>query len=119
MVTLYVRGAEKRTRDVRQSIKRIPLPENESSESGPTKASAMRPGRSGWRRGCLLGMLILGLIGLALVPTHRRLLTHFALRFRVDDPAPSDALVLIADSSEVVDVYRRAKAPVVLIAAGD
>jgi uncharacterized SAM-binding protein YcdF (DUF218 family) len=64
--------------------------------------------------------LAFGLIAMILVVAHRPLLTGYASLFRVDDPAPSDVLVMLLGGSDhrpakVVELYREGIAPVVLL----
>jgi uncharacterized SAM-binding protein YcdF (DUF218 family) len=72
------------------------------------------------RRWCLrLGML--GVVALVLVVFHRPMLVHFACLFRVNDPVPSDALVLLLGGYDyrtpaVAALYRHGLAPLVLLA---
>lgn len=66
----------------------------------------------------------LGLAALAaavLMAGHRPVLTGFARQFRVDDPAPSDALVLLLGGfdhrpEKVAELYRQGLAPRILMA---
>ena len=56
----------------------------------------------------------------ALIAAHRPLLTGFARLFRVDDPAPSDALVLLLGGShhrpvKAAELYRQGLAPMILM----
>jgi uncharacterized SAM-binding protein YcdF (DUF218 family) len=60
------------------------------------------------------------LMGLALVLAHRPLLVGFARWFRVDDPAPSDALVVLLGHpghrpAKAAALYREGLAPLVLL----
>jgi hypothetical protein len=62
-----------------------------------------------------LTIAALSLIAL-LVLVHRPLLVGFARSFRVDDPAPSDAmLILVGSPDEPAEIYRRGWAPQVLM----
>jgi hypothetical protein len=66
--------------------------------------------------------LVLSLLALVLVPGHRPLLVGFAHLFRVDNPAPCDALVVLPDVTDSVDVpglFRRGLAPTVLMVTTD
>lgn len=80
------------------------------------------PPHPGWRRlrrwASRWGFLIL--LGLTVVVAHRPLLVGFALRFRVDDPAPSDALVVLLGRvdhrpARAAELYREGLAPLVLL----
>jgi uncharacterized SAM-binding protein YcdF (DUF218 family) len=82
------------------------------------------PGDPRWRRRlrrAIRGGLLVGLVGLVLVLTHRPLLVGFAYLFRVDDPpAPSDALVVLLGGMnhrpmKAAELYRRGLAPTVLL----
>lgn len=80
------------------------------------------PPHPGWRRlrrrTSRWGFLIL--MGMTLVVAHRPLLVGFALRFRVDDPAPCDALVVLLGRMDhrparAAELYRGGLAPLVLL----
>ena len=58
--------------------------------------------------------LVAALLALALGLAHRPLLVGYARQFRIDDRAPSDALVLLSDSPEATELYRRGLAPLLL-----
>jgi len=63
---------------------------------------------------------ILALLGLGLTLAHRPLLIGFAHLFRVNDPAPSDALVLLHGGrshrlARLLQLYREGLAPVILM----
>ncbi|CAN5668135.1 hypothetical protein BH23PLA1_BH23PLA1_37710 [soil metagenome] len=70
------------------------------------------------RRGRVVLVLALALMALALA--HRPLLVGFAHGFRVDDPAPADALVLLLGgerdrAEKVAELYHCGLAPMVLM----
>ncbi|SIO55257.1 DUF218 domain-containing protein [Singulisphaera sp. GP187] len=90
------------------------------SEPTPTPAPAPVSRRSLWRsvRG---GGAVLGLIVVVLALAHRPLLVGFANQFRVDNPAPSDALILLLGGADhrprkALELYRRGLAPIILLA---
>jgi uncharacterized SAM-binding protein YcdF (DUF218 family) len=64
--------------------------------------------------------LILGLVGVAAWLGHRPLLVGFARLFRIHDPVPSDALVVLLGQWAVrpvtgADLYRQGLAPLILV----
>jgi uncharacterized SAM-binding protein YcdF (DUF218 family) len=66
------------------------------------------------------GAVALAVLAAVVGATHRPLLVGYARLFQVDDPAPSDALVVLAGSSgrnarAAADLYRRGVAGVVLL----
>jgi uncharacterized SAM-binding protein YcdF (DUF218 family) len=95
------------------------MPEENRSTTGPTTSAPGRTGRPWSRRRSFKAGFVLVLAGLLLVWTHRPLLVGFASLFRADDPAPSDALVILTDSPEAARAYRCTPAPVVLLVATD
>jgi uncharacterized SAM-binding protein YcdF (DUF218 family) len=73
-----------------------------------------------WLRRLFLALLValLGAGGLALF--HRPLLTGYARLFRVDDPSPSDAIILLLGGSthrpdKAAELYRQGLAPRILL----
>lgn len=56
------------------------------------------------------------MLGLVLGLAHRPLLVGYAGLFKVNDPAPSDALILWSDEPEAIAFYKNGLAPVVLMA---
>jgi uncharacterized SAM-binding protein YcdF (DUF218 family) len=62
---------------------------------------------------------LVGLVGLGLVLIHRPLLVGYARLFRVDQPALSDALVVLEHPEKAAALYRRGLAPRVLLVATD
>lgn len=88
------------------------------SEPDPQVAVATAASRRRGRR-VALAALVLGLLALVLVPAHRPLLIGYARLFRVNDPAPSGALVVLLGQWTVrplraAELYRQGLAPVVL-----
>lgn len=87
--------------------------------AGPMLPPVDDPRRKRWRR--RFARAALALATLALVAAfHRPILEGFAGLFRVDDPAPSDAIVELLGGSDhrakhAADMYRRGIAPIVLI----
>lgn len=83
----------------------------------------MLPARNRPRRRALPAVaVLLAAIALSLVMMHRPLLTGFARLFRVDNPAPADAIVVLVGGWEcralrAAQLYRQGLAPVVLINA--
>lgn len=78
------------------------------------------PLRRRLRRWFYWGLAVV-LVGGVLVLAHRPLLVGFATSFRVDDPAPSDAIVLLLGGTDhrpakVAELYRRHLAQRVLMA---
>jgi uncharacterized SAM-binding protein YcdF (DUF218 family) len=68
----------------------------------------------------LLTLIAVAVAILGLVVTNRPLLVGFAHRFRADDPAPSDVLVVLTGGRsdralKAAELYQRGVAPVVLI----
>ena len=86
---------------------------------GPMIPAPPHPAWRRLRRGAwCLG--ILAVLALALVLAHRFLLVGFARGFRVDDPAPSDALIVLLGGvdhrpSQAAALYREGLAPLVLL----
>jgi uncharacterized SAM-binding protein YcdF (DUF218 family) len=86
----------------------------------PPGAPGLAPRRRRRGRRAFIAALILASAGLALAAAHRPLLVGFALLFRVDDPAPSDAIVMLLGGTphrpqKAAELYRRGLAPVVLL----
>ncbi len=72
------------------------------------------------RRVVVLTLLLTVSLGAVLALAHRPLLTGFASLFRVDDAAPSDALVVLSGGEsdralEAAELYHRRLAPVILM----
>jgi hypothetical protein len=80
---------------------------------GPMIGPPERPSRRRWPG--LRTVLIAGAVLAVLLVFHRPLLTRFALLFRVDDPAPSDALIVLVGWTEPLEIYQRGWAPQVLM----
>jgi uncharacterized SAM-binding protein YcdF (DUF218 family) len=87
-----------------------------------SESSAVR-GRPGWwrrsSRRLVKGLLVLAVLGLLLAALYRPLLVGFAQWLRVDDPAPSDAIVLLLGGSphrpqKAAELYCRGIAPVIV-----
>jgi uncharacterized SAM-binding protein YcdF (DUF218 family) len=86
---------------------------------GPLLPAPPNPARRRWARRAL-GLALLGGVLGGLVLAHRPLLVGFAGLFRVDDPAPSDALVLLLGGpnhrpARAAELYRRGLAPIILL----
>lgn len=85
------------------------------SRATPTTVAAPR------RRNCLLRWgLCVALTAVVLIAAHRPILRAFALGFRVSDPAPSDALVLLlggdADRArKAAELFRLGYAPLIVM----
>lgn len=96
-------------------------PEDEPTQQAPRESGG---GIGGWwgrsrsGRRAVLGLLLLAAL---LALAHRPLLTGFAHGFRVDDPAPSDAIVLLIGDAygdrplKAAELYRRGLAPRILM----
>jgi uncharacterized SAM-binding protein YcdF (DUF218 family) len=87
--------------------------------AGPTPPTPRSPLRRRLRRLLRWG-LVFGLLGLVLCLAHRQLLVGFASRFRVHDPAPSDALVVLLGQwtvrpASAAELYRRGLSPLILL----
>src|SRR5438309_819965 len=86
---------------------------------GPMLSEVEDPARRRRRRWLVRISVALGVL-LLLTAFHRPLLTGFAGLFRVDDPAPSDALVVLLGGptnrpQRAAELYRRGIAPLILI----
>ena len=85
--------------------------------TAPTTAARGTPRRR-WLRAAT--RLVLIAVALALALAWKPLLVGFAHLFRIDDPVPSDALVMLTGGEfdralKAADLYRRGLAPVILI----
>jgi uncharacterized SAM-binding protein YcdF (DUF218 family) len=86
---------------------------------GPLLPAPPLPRR--WRRAvCATTLLALAL----LVFAHRPLFVGFARHFRVDDPAPSDAIVVLTGGwltrpLRAAELYRQGMAPLILLSASE
>jgi uncharacterized SAM-binding protein YcdF (DUF218 family) len=86
---------------------------------GPMLPAVVDPRKRRWRR--RLTRIGLAIAALALVAAlHRPILQGYAGLFRVDDPAPSDAIVVLIGGADhraphAAKLYRQGLAPVVLI----
>jgi hypothetical protein len=82
-------------------------------EENPQDLPSPRPSRRRIRRRLAATLSVLVLM---LVLTHRPLLTGYARLFRVDDPAPSDALIVLSETpaTKAAEWYRRGLAPLLV-----
>jgi hypothetical protein len=71
------------------------------------------------RRGLIRAYLSFGVAVLGLILVHRPLLVCFARLFRVDQPAPSDALIVLNGPRRAAELYHRGLAPLVLLPVTD
>ncbi len=85
-----------------------------------------RPGNPRWRQGRRLAgrLLVVAALGMALVVFHRPILTGYARLFEVNDPAPSDAIVLLLGGlahrpDHAAALYRQGLAPRIVFATLD
>lgn len=86
---------------------------------GPMLPTPINPGRRRLRRAALR-LIVVAVTGVVLVLVHRPLLAGFADLFRVDDPVPSDAIVVLLGGlghrpERAAALYRDGLAPVVLV----
>ncbi|MDB5351833.1 MAG: hypothetical protein JWN86_3080 [Planctomycetota bacterium] len=98
---------------------RVPAPGPFRLAPGPILPPMENPSRRRWRRRLVRFGTVLGVLAV-LVAFHRPLLAGFAGLFRVNDPAPSDAIVmLLGGPSErpprAAELYRKGLAPLVLL----
>ncbi len=87
--------------------------------SGPLVPNPANPLGIGLRRFGIIAAIVAG-VGVALGLYYRPILEGYALLFRVDDPAPSDAIVVLLGGPETrpakaAELYRAGLAPRVLI----
>ena len=92
------------------------------TDEGLTADTGVSAPPTRWKR-LARGVGVAGVLSVAMVVAHRPLLGGFAALFRVDDSAPSDAIVVWnEDESEPLDkaaeLYKRGWAPVLLLARG-
>jgi hypothetical protein len=71
------------------------------------------------RRGLIRACLSIGVAVLGLILVHRPLLVGFARLFRIDQPASSDALIVLNGSRRAAELYHGGLAPLVLLPATD
>jgi uncharacterized SAM-binding protein YcdF (DUF218 family) len=86
---------------------------------GPMMPKPLSPGSRRLRR-LLIRATVVALLGVALLMLHRNLLVGYAFLFRVNDPAPSDAIVMLLGGLnhrpvEAAELYKSGLAPVILL----
>lgn len=90
------------------------MSQSESRLASPSDTGGKR--KRPWILGAAMVLVVL-------VLAHHPLLVSFAHRFRVDDPAPSDALVLLMGdrhgerAERAAELYRQGLAPLILVGA--
>src|SRR5579883_3195888 len=95
------------------------FPNSHRLTDGPMLAEPPDPHRMRLRR-FLMRAGVVAIVLAGLVAAHRPILVGFAYLFRVDDPAPSDAIVLLLGgmnhrAEKAAELYRQKLAPTILM----
>src|SRR5205085_677321 len=101
------------------SCRSVPSSAASDEIPGPLLPRVRDPRTRRWRRRLVrVGLVVVVVAFLAIA--HKTLLTSYARLFRVDDPAPSDAIVVLLGGSDhrplrALELYRERVAPLILI----